>query len=459
MRTGAMRAEEYAGVLIARAAANTRLNAFLAYEPQAVLEAARDADARRARGGKLGALHGLPLPVKDSVNTRALVTTNGTRALRGFRPKDDAEVMHRLFAQGAILFGKTNLHELSRGWTSNNGAFGAVRNAYDPQHVPGGSSGGSATLVAARVAPLAVAEDTWGSIRIPAAWCGTVGFRPTVGRYPNDGIIPLTRGRFDQVGPVARSVADVALFDHALTGEPIAQTVALAGRRLGVPLQWLEGLDPELARLTQRALDAFVDAGAILVHLPLPSLALESADLASTIIACENVAAIEGFLRDEGAGMTFAEVISQASPNLRARYEDSPPDRADHARALGRREELIAQMRDFFREQRLEALVFPPVLAPAPPLGDNAEIVVAGEMVPIRTVVGRNTALGNCARLASLVVPVGLTQSGLPVALELDAASGKDRELLALGLAVESVLGPLPAPPSVRDRLAASSEA
>jgi len=173
--------------------------------------------------------------VKDSVNTKALPTSNGTRALRNFRPKDDAAVLKPLLANGGILMGKTSIHELSYGWTSNNGVFGPVRNPYDPARVPGGSSGGSGAAVAARMAPLAVAEDTLGSIRVPATMCGLAGLRPSFGRYPGDGIMRLTDNKFDQVGPVARSVEDLALFDAVMTGDssPLVPT-PLQGVRIGI---------------------------------------------------------------------------------------------------------------------------------------------------------------------------------------------------------------------------------
>jgi hypothetical protein len=137
IRRGDIKAEEYARVLLERAQQLASLNAFRSLDREAVLEAARDADRRRASGAQLGMLQGLPIPVKDSVNTRALPTSNGTRALANFKPKDDAAVLKPLFAQGAILMGKTNLHELSFGWTSNNAVFGPVRNPYDPSRVPG----------------------------------------------------------------------------------------------------------------------------------------------------------------------------------------------------------------------------------------------------------------------------------------------------------------------------------
>src|SRR5439155_6700170 len=246
MRKGEIKAEDYAQALLDRAQSLERLNAFRTLDREKVLEAARAADKARASGAALGALHGLPIPVKDSVNTKSLPTSNGTHALRDFQPQADATVLKPLFAQGAILMGKTNLHELSFGWTSNNGVFGPVRNPYDLNRVPGGSSGGSGAAVAARIAPLAIAEDTLGSIRVPASMCGLAGLRPSFGRYPDDGIMPLTTNKLDQVGPLTRSVADLVLFDTVVTGQH-AQLAALPlkGVRIGIsPEYFLSGLDP-----------------------------------------------------------------------------------------------------------------------------------------------------------------------------------------------------------------------
>src|SRR6201982_2361625 len=243
MRKGDTRAEDYARALLDRAQQLASLNAFRTLNREMVLEAARAADKARAAGRTLGMLHGLPVPVKDSVNTKDLPTSNGTRALRDFKAKDDAAVLKPLFAQGAILMGKTNLHELSYGWTSNNATFGPVRNPYDPEHVPGGSSGGSAAAVAARIAPLAIAEDTLGSIRVPASMCGLAGLRPTFGRYPDDGIMPLTVNKFDQVGPLARSVADLLMFDLAVSGERgQVSKIPLEGARIGLAPEYWRGL-------------------------------------------------------------------------------------------------------------------------------------------------------------------------------------------------------------------------
>ncbi len=199
MSRGELRAERYAQALLARCEAAHALNAFITLEPERVLEDARARDRERQAGARPGMLFGLGIPVKDSVNTRDYPTTGGTPALRQFRPQQDAPVVRALKAAGAIVLGKTNLHELSYGWTSNNRAYGAVHNPYDPARIPGGSSGGTAAAIAARLAPLGVAEDTEGSIRVPAAFCGIVGFRPTTGRYSTEGCVPISP-LFDQVG-------------------------------------------------------------------------------------------------------------------------------------------------------------------------------------------------------------------------------------------------------------------
>ena len=446
MRSGDLAAEDYARELLDRAERHAHLNAFRTLDRSLTLSLARAADAARAKGAALGPLHGLPIPVKDSVNTKALPTSNGTRALAGFRPRADAAILERLFGAGAILMGKTNLQELSRGWTSNNGAFGAVRNPYDPGRVPGGSSGGSAAAVAARMAPLAVAEDTWGSIRVPAGWCGVAGLRPTHGRYPNGGVMALTRDRFDQVGPLARTVGDLALFDRVASGDdrPIAE-VSLRGLRLGVPDQFLEGLGRGTETVVEDALRRLGAAGVELVRAPLPAEAVGAAELASTVIAFENSATIAEYLAGEGTGLTFERMMSEVSPNIRARYAAPAPTREAFDAALARMEAMRAAVAAHFAHHRIEALVFPPLLTTAPPLGDNPVVDIEGAPVALGVVVGRNTALGNCCRLSSLVLPAGLA-AGLPVALEFDALPGTDRRLLALGLTLERALGPIQAP-------------
>ena len=230
MRHGDLSAEAYAQQVLRQCAARQDLNAFINMDAAQVLEGARQADLKRRAGKPLGTLHGLPIPVKDSINTHSLPTTSGTGALRNFRPAQDAPLVRRLLSSGALLLGKTNLMELSLGWTSNNKIFGAVHNPYDLTRIPGGSSGGSAAAVAGRIAPLAVGEDTLGSIRVPAALCGICGLRPSVGRYPADGVMPITP-RWDAPGPMARQVRDLILFDAAFHGHSAPLRASRAGGR------------------------------------------------------------------------------------------------------------------------------------------------------------------------------------------------------------------------------------
>src|SRR2546429_9648837 len=182
MAAGDLRAETHRAILLGRARSLGNRNVLISQVPEQVLEAARAADKARAHGHLLGPLHGLPLLIKDNINSAALPTTAGTPSLSGNRPRANAHVLDALLRAGGILFGKANMHELAFGITSNNGAFGPVRNPYDPSKIPGGSSGGNAAGGAARFAPAGIGSATRGTTRLPAALCAVVGFRPTLWR-------------------------------------------------------------------------------------------------------------------------------------------------------------------------------------------------------------------------------------------------------------------------------------
>ncbi|MGH8110450.1 MAG: amidase family protein [Rhodanobacteraceae bacterium] len=225
---------EYVDALLARATAWRSLNALAAQHAEALRSAATAIDRSGAARTGRRALEGVPIALKDNIDTVALPTTGGTGALAGHRPPKDAPVAQRLFAAGGLLADKTNMHELAFGITCNNAVIGAVRNPYDPDRIPGGSSGGSAAAVSARMVPAALGTDTGATVRLPAALRGVVGFRPTVGRCPGCGVIPISHTR-DTVGPIRRSVADTMLFDSvpAGSGEPAAAP-NLRGLRLGL---------------------------------------------------------------------------------------------------------------------------------------------------------------------------------------------------------------------------------
>jgi mandelamide amidase len=296
------------------------------------------------------------------------------------------------------------------------------------------------------MAPLAIAEDTLGSIRVPAAFCGIVGLRPTFGRYPGDGIMPLTFDRFDTAGPVARSVRDVVLFDDVLTRDPVAvASKRLETLRIGISDFLWSGLHPDVERVARAALEKLSAAGVTLVKTDVPSEAKAAMDIARAIIGYENIRSISAFLRDQGIGMTFEQLIAQASPNIQDIYKVNYSEEG-RDQALRDREAMTAAFRRLFAEHRLDAMLYPAVLVPPLPLGDNPEVDMPYGRVPLRAVIARNIALSPCARLASLVLPAGLTPSRLPVGMELATLPGDDRALLSVGLSVEEAWGPLPAP-------------
>ena len=452
---GEIRAEHFAEALLARCSAGRALNAFISFEPQRVLESARACDLKRTAGATLGPLFGLPIPVKDSVNTAEYPTTAGTPALRHFRPKQDAPVVEALRAAGAIVLGKTNLHELSYGWTSNNLAFGAVHNPYDVTRIPGGSSGGTAAAVAYRMAPLGVAEDTEGSIRVPAAFCGIAGFRPTTGRYSTRGCVPISP-LFDQVGPHARSVADLALFDSVVAGDwgALART-SLKGARIGIVRDfWFGDLDPEVERLTTLAIDRLRDAGVEFIESKLPGLAeliaLTTAQVQNHDVRVE----LPRFLKEYGAGVSFDDVVKRASRDIQETFRsDVLPggtgfvSEAEYAAARDTHLPALRRLyADYFSSHGVTAIFFPATLVPPPLIGDDGPIIVDTRPLTFETAVARNIGPGSTAGLPGLVLPIGLTAAGLPVAMELDGPTGSDRQLLALGAAVEAVFGALRAP-------------
>jgi len=460
MRRGDLSAEDYAAALLERCQQGASLNAFITLEPGRVLEAARAADRLLASGAEPGPLHGLPIPVKDSVNTADYPTTGGTRALQHFHPAHNAELVERLVQAGAIVMGKTNIHELSFGWTSNNRTFGAVRNPYDESRIPGGSSGGTAAAIAARMAPLGVAEDTQGSIRVPAALCGLCGFRPTQGRYPNRGVIPITP-LFDQVGPLARNVGDLALFDRVITGEALSDEPAapagipLAGIRLGVAREYFfDRLDTEVERITEHALGELKAAGVDLVEVDVPDLGRLIGLTTAQIQLYHVMPMLTAYLAEFGTGVTFDEVIAEAGADIQEVFakfvlpggkfvvaeEDFIAARDVHLPALRK------TLGDYFAVNRLDAMAFPATQIAAPPIGDDTQTKLNGESVSFEAVISRNISPGSTGGLPGLVVPADLNREGLPVCLEFDGPSGSDRKLLAIGLAVERVLGELPPP-------------
>src|SRR5262245_22908989 len=244
---------------------NPRLNAFIRVMGDEAMRQAREADTELASGHDRGPLHGVPISLKDIIDVRGVPTTAASRVREGHVAERDAPCVTHLRQAGAVLLGKTNLHEFAFGTTNEDSAFGPARNPHDPSRSPGGSSGGSAASVAAGMALATIGTDTGGSIRIPAAACGIVGLKPTFGEVSTDGVVPLSH-TLDHIGPLALSVADACLVYHALLGDtaaPLPAPMPVSGLRLAVARRYFcDLLDDEVRTQFEATIDRLRGAGA-----------------------------------------------------------------------------------------------------------------------------------------------------------------------------------------------------
>ncbi|MDR6900969.1 indoleacetamide hydrolase [Rhizobium miluonense] len=454
MARGRLSAEEFVTDLLMRKASLASINAFVSLDEERALRDARQADAERATGQLRGALHGLPIAFKDNINVAGYVTTGGTPALRNFRPVKDAPVAAWLLKAGAIAYGKNGMHELAYGATSANVAYGAPRNPFDQARTSGGSSGGSGAAVGARLVPASIGTDTGGSVRIPAAFCGAWGYRPTTGRWPTAGIVPISTTR-DTPGPITLSATDMVLLDSVVTSSSPVVASAIKGTRLGIPHKHFWDLvDSEVAAICMEALQRLVAEGAELVEVDSRALPEPYAAAAMSISIYEGTLALSAFLSDHDIPLTFAEVADQvASPDVREillaqlnpataisplAYEIAT---TEHLPAL------TSAYADIFKANRIDALAFPVCRLPAPELDQSSTVVIAGKVLPIFPALIHNTDIGSVASLPGVSVPGGLTRAGLPVGLGLDFPFEQDQALLAFSLAIETLF-PIPSPPA-----------
>ncbi|MEM5437708.1 indoleacetamide hydrolase [Paraburkholderia diazotrophica] len=463
IQSGRLNATDYVATLLARAAALATLNAFTALDMEGALAAAKRIDALTSDEKARLPLAGLPVVIKDNINTAGLLTSAGTPALDGFKPKTDAPSVRKLVDAGAIVLGKTNMHELAFGITSTNLAShaGPVRNPYDPSLIAGGSSGGTAVAVAARISTAGLGSDTGGSTRIPAALTGIAGFRPSVGngggerRYHDpQAVVPISHTR-DTVGPMARTVADVALLDGVITGDTSLPDVQLSALRIGLPSPlWadLERATEDAARAALKKLEA---VGVTFVPVHMPELLHLNDQTGGPVAIHEAFDDVRAYLVANDAPVkTVAEIAAHiASPDVRHVYD------VVMARALAQqyhdamtiwRPQLQQHYADTFAAGRLDALLFPTTRLVAVPLDEvNGSSVVSIDGAPAideMTAYLRNTDPASNAGIPGLSLPAGLTRDGLPVGIEIDGPLGHDRRLLAIGIAFEAVLGAVPAP-------------
>ena len=279
MNSGTLKSEALVSAYLAKIKTRGDLNAFITVDEAGALAAAKKADADRAAGKAVGLLHGIPIVVKDNILVRNIAGAGGTPALKTFVPTADAPVIDALRKAGAIILAKTNMHELAFGISGYNEAFPnpttgsiGVRNPYDTTRFAGGSSSGNGAAIAARLVGAGIGTDTGGSSRIPAGVTGIAGFRPTVGRYSGEGIVPLSHTR-DTAGPMGQTVADVALLDAAIVREVPVTAADLKGVRIGVVRDYFfQNLDADTTKVMSDTLAKLTAAGATIVETSMPNL-------------------------------------------------------------------------------------------------------------------------------------------------------------------------------------------
>ncbi|MCA0425707.1 MAG: amidase [Proteobacteria bacterium] len=410
------------------------LNAFVALDPEKVLAAANASDARRAAGTTLGPLDGIPIAVKDNFLTRDYPTTACSDALPLEHAGVDATLVARLREGGAVIFGKTNMHEWAYGATNTTSRFGPTRNPRNPDHITGGSSGGSAAAVAGGVVTAALGSDTGGSIRIPASACGIYGFKPTYGRASRHGVLPLSWS-LDAPGPLAASLDDIAVLLSCLLGED-ASDAATRGSR---PFQPVEALSrrARLVNLTGPGLERSDEVDAAV------TAALQSAK-GCTVETRE----VPGMRRFFGAWETIlhCEATAYHQPRLAAAAGFSSVTRAHleagqllSAQELLRAQQVRAEFCSLLASGlgNWDALVLPTLPVPAPAMDSDWQ-EFGGRRVTTQDSMTWFCWLGNLAGLPAVTLPSGLSSAGLPIGIMLLGRPGQDERLLQIAKLIDT---------------------
>jgi aspartyl-tRNA(Asn)/glutamyl-tRNA(Gln) amidotransferase subunit A len=411
------------------------VNAFIHIDGAGAMAAARAADARLAAGAAIGPLHGAPLAHKDMFYRAGAITTCGSKIRRDQRHEQTAQVLSRLDAAGAIELGRLNLSEFALGPTGQNAHYGRACNPWDPAVITGGSSSGSAAAVASGMVFAALGSDTGGSIRLPAALCGVAGLKPGQGRVSAQDIMPLAPS-MDCVGPIARSVADLALMFAVLTGEPAEPApapAALEGVRIGIPASLEhEDLDAEVAANLAESRADLEALGARLVSITLPDF--------DTL--CELANAVSMFEAAQTHAEDFATRPQDYGPQVRSRlakaHEISQPD---YARALAARPKMQTAVASAFEACDLIHL---PVVSMTPPRADAVDVDGGPALAAMIASLTRFTRPISYLGLPALAQPTGFSRAGLPLSMQWVAPPGAEAALLAAGQAFERRRGDYP---------------
>ena len=440
-----------------------RIGAYLTLSKDRALEQAARMDALVAKGETLPPLGGVPVGIKDVLVTRGLRTTAGSKILENYIPPNDCTAVARLEAAGAVILGKLNCDEFAMGSSNENSAYKPVRNPWDLERVPGGSSGGSAAAVAAGMAVATLGSDTGGSIRQPASFCGVVGLKPTYGRVSRYGLIAFASS-LDHIGPFANTATDTALVLRTMAGRdpmdstsadvPVPDYVAelekgVRGLRIGVAKEYFaEGLDGEVRASVEAAIQKLASLGCEVVPVSLPhtGYAIPGYYIVATAEASANLARFDGVryglrskesrtlsdmyrkTRDEGFGPEVKRRIMLGTYALSTGYYD-----AYYLKAQGVRTLLTRDFENAF--QKVDAIVTPTSPTAAFKLGEKSDDPLAMYLADIYTVTA------NLAGIPGISVPCGDTKSGLPIGLQILGRHFDEATILRLAHAYEQARG------------------
>jgi aspartyl-tRNA(Asn)/glutamyl-tRNA(Gln) amidotransferase subunit A len=416
-----------------------KLNSFLTVTGDLAMEEARRADAELARGVDRGPLHGIPIAMKDVYETKGVRTTCGSKLFENNVPERDAAVVEKLRDAGAVSVGKTHMHELAYGVTSNNPHFGPVHNPWDLERIPGGSSGGSGAAVAAGTVFMATGSDTGGSIRMPAAYCGTVGLKPTFGRVSRYGVLPLDFS-LDHMGPLTRTVRDAAIVLNVLAGfdsrddsssrEPVTDyvpqaSVDIGGIRIGIPENfYLERADPEVVAAVRSAAQTAAFLGARLMPVKVPDIAALNT-VGRVILLAEASACMERYFdRRSDFGADVLALLDQG--RLIAA--------TDYVNAQRMRRVLRDEFRALFRT--IDCMFTPTIPIGAPKIG-QATIEICGQEEDVRLASTKFLRGINVLGWPALSIPCGFTVSRLPIGLQILGRPFEEDLVLRVGAAIE----------------------
>lgn len=445
LATGELTAVQVVDAAIARAERFAGHNLFITPLFEQAQRAAAAADRALAAGAPLGPLHGVPVTVKDNIDMAGLRTTAGSAVHADRTATTDATVVARIAAAGAIVLGKTNLHELAFGSTSINPYHGTVANPWQPEHITGGSSGGSAAAVALGVGYASIGTDAAGSVRMPASCCGLVGLKPTHGLVPLRGLIPTSAEHIDHIGPLARSVADARAVLEVMAGPdpddphssphpapPSPPLDDLAGVRVGVPEEWFwTGLDAQVETAALAVLDRMAAAGADVVVVPM--------DIGHLVPLLRVAMFAEAYVFH---APTLAAAPQLYSPELRHRLMAGQYVLAqDYIRALRVRRLVIDAVCGALDGVDVLAMPTMPVL-PVP--------ISAAETASEVSAMSRNTSVFNQSGHPAISLPMGLSLEGLPMGFQLVGHAHADHRLLAVAEVVERLVGFDPTVPALR---------